>query len=67
MHAQIQVQICLNGEISMRNKQKDFPIRKQTNLVPKAKADNHALRPNGTINTQPQKRMRKGGDNHGSL
>ncbi|CQR47212.1 Small, acid-soluble spore protein K [Paraliobacillus sp. PM-2] len=48
----------------MRNKQKDFPIRKQTNLNPRAKADNHALRPNGSINTTPQERMGRGEDNH---
>lgn len=49
----------------MRNKQKDFPNRKNTHLDPKAKAENHALRPNGTINTQPQERMHQSeGDNH---
>ncbi|WP_182201723.1 small acid-soluble spore protein K [Paraliobacillus salinarum] len=48
----------------MRNKQKDFPIRSQANLKPRATADNHALRPNGTINTKPQERMGRGDENH---
>ncbi|WP_079708863.1 small acid-soluble spore protein K [Paraliobacillus ryukyuensis] len=44
----------------MRNKKKDFPIRKQTNLEPRAKADSHALRPNGSIATTPKQRMARG-------
>ncbi|WP_112179959.1 MULTISPECIES: small acid-soluble spore protein K [Paraliobacillus] len=49
----------------MRNKQKDFPNITNKNLHPKAKAENHSLRPNGTINTQPQERMRQSeGDYH---
>lgn len=43
----------------MRNKQKDFPNMTNKNLYAKAKAENHALRPNGTINTKPQERMRQ--------
>ena len=52
----------------MRNKQKDFPIRKNTKLHPKAKAENSSLRANGTINSRPQQRMHQAeGDNHEPL
>ncbi|MFB1052134.1 small acid-soluble spore protein K [Paraliobacillus sp. JSM ZJ581] len=48
----------------MRNKQKDFPVRKQVHLKPRATTENHALRPNGTINTKPQERMGRGDQSH---
>lgn len=50
----------------MRNKQKNFPIRTQAHLKPRAQAEEHALRPNGTINTSPHQRMARKDGSHGT-
>nr|WP_181350715.1 small acid-soluble spore protein K [Thalassobacillus sp. CUG 92003] len=42
----------------MRNKAKDFPNKKMQS-EPLTKTENQALRPNGTINSKPQERMRR--------
>ncbi|WP_062105453.1 small, acid-soluble spore protein K [Bacillus niameyensis] len=47
----------------MRNKAKDFPYGNDSkfNGEPRAKSEYSPMRPNGTINTHPQERMRASG------
>ncbi|CAI8975491.1 small acid-soluble spore protein K (minor) [Priestia megaterium] len=49
----------VKGEVSMRNKAKDFPNQHHTKFEgePRAKAEYASKRANGTINTHPQERM----------
>ncbi|MCM3598456.1 MULTISPECIES: small, acid-soluble spore protein K [Bacillaceae] len=48
----------------MRNKAKDFPIQSSNKFEgePRAKDDFASKRANGTINTNPQERMRASGE-----
>ncbi|WLR51258.1 small, acid-soluble spore protein K [Bacillus tianshenii] len=49
----------------MRNKEQGFPPRISLNGEPRAKAEYASKRANGTINTNPQQRMRRSNQEFG--
>ncbi|GIN57852.1 small, acid-soluble spore protein K [Lederbergia ruris] len=52
----------------MRNKAKDFPYKNDNKFEgePRAKAEYSPMRADGTINTNPQGRMRASGNRQGN-
>ncbi|OEH91389.1 small, acid-soluble spore protein K [Bacillus solimangrovi] len=49
----------------MRNKEQGFPAHQKMNGEPRAKAEYSSKRANGTINTNPQQRMRRSNQEFG--
>lgn len=54
----------LKEGVPLRNKAKDFPYKNENKFEgePRAKAEYSPMRANGTINTDPQGRMRASGN-----